>query len=118
MRRRDFIALVGGTSLTWPLAARAQEAGRTYRVGGLSTGPRTAPYFVAMFDELRRAGFVEAQNLTVDWHQYGPRIDLIPDFVTELVTSHVDVIYASGDIAIRAAQQATRSDPRGYLRHG
>ena len=111
MKRRAFIALVGGAAVAWPLAARAQEAGRNYRVGGLSTGPRTAPYFVEMFDELRRAGFVEAQNLTIDWHRYGPRIDLIPEFVAELVKSRVDVIYASGDIAIRAAQQVTRTIP-------
>ena len=110
MRRRDFITLVGGAT-AWPFAARAQEVGRTYRVGGLSTGPRTEPYFVEMFDELRRAGFIEAQNLTIDWHRYGPRIDLIPEFVAELVKSRVDVIYASGDIAIRAAQQATRTVP-------
>jgi ABC-type uncharacterized transport system substrate-binding protein len=111
MRRRDFLTLLGGIGLAPPLSAVAQEAGRTYRVGGLSTGPRTAPYFMEMFDELRRAGFVEAQNLTIDWHRYGTRIDLIPKFVAELVKSRVDVIYASGDIAIRAAQQATRTIP-------
>jgi putative ABC transport system substrate-binding protein len=64
-----------------------------------------------MFHELRRARFIEAQNLTIDWHPYGPRIDLIPEFVAELVTSSVDVIYCSGDVAIRAAQQATRTIP-------
>ena len=111
MRRREFIALLGGAALAWPLTAKAQEAGRIYRVGGVSTGPRTTPYFVAMFDELRRAGFTEAQNLTIDWHPYGWRIDLIPEFVAELVTSRVDVIYCSGDIAIRAAQQGTRTIP-------
>ena len=111
MRRRDFIALVGGAAVAWPLAARAQEAGRTYRLGGLSGSPRNAPYFVAMFDELRRLGFIEGQNLTIDWRRYGPRVDLIPEFVAELVKAHVDVIYAGGDIAIRAAQQATRTIP-------
>jgi hypothetical protein len=84
MRRRDFLTLLGGIGLASPLSALAQEAGRTYRVGGLSTGPRTAPYFMEMFDELRRAGFVEAQNLTIDWHRYGTRIDLIPEFVASL----------------------------------
>ena len=62
MRRGDFLTLLGGIGLAPPLSAVAQEAGRTYRVGGLSTGPRTAPYFMEMFDELRRAGFVEAQT--------------------------------------------------------
>jgi putative tryptophan/tyrosine transport system substrate-binding protein len=58
MRRRKFITLLGGAA-AWPLAARAQQAGRTYRVGGLSAGPRNGPAIVAMFDELRRFGFKE-----------------------------------------------------------
>jgi putative tryptophan/tyrosine transport system substrate-binding protein len=111
MRRRKFITLVGGAAVSWPLAAQAQEAGRTYRLGGMSAGPRDSPPFIAMFDELRRFGFIESQNLTVDWHPYGPRIDLIPEFAAELVKAKVDVIYATGDIAIRAAQRATATIP-------
>ena len=111
MRRREFITLVGGVAAAWPLAVRAQEAGRTYRVGGVSVGPRTAPYFVAMFDELRRLGFVEGQNLTIDWRSYGPRVDLIPKFVAELVNAKVDVIYVTGEPGIRAAQRATTTIP-------
>ena len=111
MRRREFITLVGGGALAWPLAARAQEAGRTYRLGGLSITPRTSPYFVAMFDELRRLGFVEGQNLTIDWRSCGPRVDLIPEFVAELVNAKVDVIYVTGDLGIRAAQRATTTIP-------
>ena len=98
MRRRKFITLLGGAA-AWPLAALAQQAGRTYRVGGLSSGPRNSPPFVAMFDELRRFGFIEGQNLTIDWRSYALHIDLIPEFVAELVKSKVDIIYASGDAA-------------------
>ena len=111
MKRRAFITLVGGASLAWPLAALAQEAGRTYRIGGVTISPPTAPYFVAMFDELRRLGFVEGQNLTIDWRPYGPRVDLIPEFVAELVNAKVDVIYVTGDVGIRAAQRATTTIP-------
>jgi len=111
MRRRDFITLVGGAAAAWPLAARAQEAGRTYRLGVLTFSPRNAPYMVAMFDELRRQGFIEGQNLTVDWREYGQHIDLIPEFAEELVKGHVDVFYAAGNPAIRAAQRATATVP-------
>ncbi len=67
MRRRDFITLSVGAAVSWPLVALAQEAGRTYRIGFLTVSPRNAPYIVAMFDELRRLGLIEGQNLTVDW---------------------------------------------------
>ena len=97
MRRREFIVLLGGAAAAWPLAASAQEAGRTYRLGGVSSSPRNSPPNVAMLDVLRRIGFIEGQNLTVVWRGYGPRVDLIPEFVAELVKSKVDVIYASGD---------------------
>jgi putative ABC transport system substrate-binding protein len=113
MRRREFIALMGAT-VTWPFAAMAQQAGRTYRIGGLSSssGPRNfSPPLVAMFDELRRLGFIEGQNLTIVWRPYGLHIDLATEFAAELVNSKVDVIYASGDAGIRAAQQATATIP-------
>jgi putative ABC transport system substrate-binding protein len=96
MRRRDFIAIIGNAAVGWPLAESAQEAGRTYRLGAVTGSPRDAPFAVAMFDELRRLGFIEGQNLTIDWRSYGPRVDLIPEFVAELVKAHVDVIYAAG----------------------
>ena len=110
MRRREFIALVGA-SVARPFAATAQQAGRIYRVGGLSSGPGNLPQLVAMFDELRRFGFIEGQNLKIDWRSYALHIDLIPEFVAELVKSKVDVIYASGAAGIRAAQQATATIP-------
>ena len=111
MRRREFMVLLGGTAAAWPLAASAQEAGRTYRLGVVSGSPRNAPFAVAMFDELRRLGFIEGQNLTIDWRSYGTRADLIPEIVAQLVKAHVDVIYAAGVTATRAAQQATKTIP-------
>jgi putative ABC transport system substrate-binding protein len=110
MRRREFIALMGA-SLTWPFAALAQEAGRTYRVGGVSSSPRDGPHFAAMFDELRRLGFIVGENLTVEWRSYGPRIELIPKFTAELVKGRLDVIVVNGDAVIRAAQQSTTTIP-------
>jgi putative ABC transport system substrate-binding protein len=71
VRRREFITLIGSATLVWPFTAIAQEAGRTYRLGSLSPARRDAPFFDAFFDELRRNGFVESQNLVNDAHGYG-----------------------------------------------
>jgi putative ABC transport system substrate-binding protein len=64
-----------------------------------------------MFEELRRSGFIEGQNLTIDWREYGQRIDLVTRFAAELIQARVDVIAAGGDFGIRAAQQATATIP-------
>ena len=64
MRRRDFITLVGSAAV-WPLTAQAQEPGRTYRLAFMIPSPRQAPATMAFFDELRRNGFIEGQNLIV-----------------------------------------------------
>ena len=119
MRRREFIGLLGA-SVTWPFAAMAQQTAHAYRLGAVSSSPRNSPLFVAMFDELRRRGFIMGQNLAVDWRSYGSRIDLIPEFAAELVKSQVDVVLVNGDAAIRAAQGATTTipDPRDYRGHG
>ncbi len=110
MRRREFITLLGGTAAAWPLAAvSAQEPGRTYRIGGLSFQPRTRPHWVAMFEELRRAGFVEGKNLAARGWEL--RAEQLAEVAAELVKDKVDVIVGAGDPATRAAQRATATIP-------
>jgi putative tryptophan/tyrosine transport system substrate-binding protein len=111
MRRREFIALVGGVALAWPPAARAQEPGRVYRLGSLFYGPQTSPVYAALFNGLRRYGFVEGQNLLADPDGYGLRPEQLASHASEIVKQKVDVIVCSGDAAIRAAQQATKIIP-------
>jgi putative ABC transport system substrate-binding protein len=69
MRRREFVALMGA-SVAWPFAAVAQQAGRTYRLGCLFAG-RFPELWNAFVEPARRHGFVEGQNLTVDFRNYG-----------------------------------------------
>jgi putative ABC transport system substrate-binding protein len=111
MRRRDFIKGIVSSATAWPLAARAQEPGRTYRLGNLVSSPRNAPYHVALLDELRRAGFIEGKNLTVDNDGYGLRPEQFAEHAAELVNRPLDVIQAGGDAAVRAAQRATSTIP-------
>jgi putative ABC transport system substrate-binding protein len=112
MRRREVITLVAGATVTWPFAARAQQAGRTYRLGVLFPPTRAdSPGHIGFFDELRRGGFIEGQNLTVEYRAYGQHVDLITQYATELVTARVDVIATAGDEAVRAIQQVTKTTP-------
>src|SRR5262245_5324357 len=103
--------LLGGAAVAWPLTARAQEPGRTYRVGCLHASPRDAPHHLALFDELRRLGFIDGQNLMIDAAGYGMSAERFAVHAADLVKARVDVILAGGDAAVRAAQQATTSIP-------
>ena len=109
--RREFVALLGGAAAVWPLVARGQEPGRIYRLGCLLTGPRDAPQYVALFDELRRLGFIEGQNLVVDAAGYGLPPERMEIHAADLMRGPLDVIVAGGDAAVRATQRATTSIP-------
>jgi putative ABC transport system substrate-binding protein len=111
MRRREFITLLGGAAVASPLAARAQQPGRIYRVGGLYQAPWEALHHIAFRDELSRLGFIDGQNLALDRDGHGMRPEQFADHATDLVKNNVDVLHCGGDAAIRAAQQATAIIP-------
>jgi len=111
MNRRDFITLLGGAVAAWPFLAWGQETGRIYRVGALFASARDAPQHVAFFDELRRLGFIDGQNLAVDALGYSLPAERFTVHAADLVSGSVDLILAGGDAAVRAAQQATKSIP-------
>ena len=106
--RRKFLATLGGAA-AWPLAARAQQAGRTYRIAFLSANPREAPQNIAFLDELGRYGFVEGQNLIV--LGFNLRIEQFRGIAAESVKQGVDAILCGGGPATRAAQETTRTIP-------
>jgi putative ABC transport system substrate-binding protein len=115
MKRREFIVLFGGAAAAWPVAARAQDAGRTYRLGMMLPFPREARESLgivdAVIDELRRNGFVEGQNLTIEYRAWAQHVDTISDYAAELVARPLDVIAVGGPVAVRAVQQATKTIP-------
>jgi ABC-type uncharacterized transport system substrate-binding protein len=110
VKRREFITLIGGAS-AWPLMLRAQQPNRTYHLAFLSAFPREAPQNMAVLDELRQYGLVEGQNFIVDERGFSTGYDKFSEVATRLVKSQVDAILCSGEIALRAAQQATRTIP-------
>jgi ABC transporter substrate binding protein len=111
MRRRAFISLLGGAAAAWPLAARAQEAGRTYRLGFLLPSARHTPAVEAMFDELRLNGFVEGKNLAVVPGGFEATDDNLAERAAALVSAAPDAIVAGPAPPLRALQAITRTVP-------
>jgi putative ABC transport system substrate-binding protein len=112
MRRRDFITLVGGSAVAWPLALRAQQSGQMRRIGVLMPYARDDPEgqarVTAFLQGLQKLGWTEGHNLQVEY-RWGTG-DL-QKAATELVALSPDVIFANSTQVVAALQQATRSVP-------
>jgi len=108
LRRRDFIALLGGAA-GWPLAARAQQPSSL--VGVLHSGSFTtfAPLINAFRRGLQEGGFIEGQNVTLEYRWAENQYDRLPVMAAELVHLQPAVIYAGG--SVRAAKAATSTIP-------
>jgi putative tryptophan/tyrosine transport system substrate-binding protein len=113
IRRRDFITLVGGATGVWPLAARAQQAPKMPVVGLLSSrAPDDVPQLVAAVRQgLQDTGFVEGQNVVIEYRFAGNRNELLPALAANLVQRQVTVIAATTTPAAQAAKAATTTIP-------
>ena len=113
--RRTFLAGTGAVLLAAPLVARAQPAGKVYRLGMLNLGAPTPPEtYDARRDVvavMREFGYVEGRNLEVERRNADGNVERLPALAAELVQRQVDVVVAGGSAAVRAAQEATRTIP-------
>src|SRR5450759_2363389 len=111
MQRREFISLLGGAA-AWPLAAWAQP-NRTYRIGILETIPQAsnAANFNALRQGLQQLGYVEGQNLIIEYRSADGHADRFPALALELVRRRVDLIVTRGTPAARCAKETTTTIP-------
>ena len=112
LRRREFITLLGGTAAAWPLVARAQQPAVPV-IGFLrSTAATGSEHIVTAFLRgLKEAGFVEGQNVAVEYRWGENQHDRLPGLATELIRRQVAVIIGAGTEALQAAKAATATVP-------
>ena len=114
MQRRQFIALLGGAAAAWPFAARAQQpTTKIARIGWLVTGsPTTHRFSLAAFrDGLKALGYVEGQNISIEYRWAEGNVTRLPELANELVREKVDIILAGGSVGAEAAKHATSLIP-------
>jgi putative ABC transport system substrate-binding protein len=110
LKRRELITLFGGAA-AWPLSARAQQA-KIPRIGFLRHGPASAyaDRVEALRAGLRQLGYIEGQNITIEF-RWAETVDQLPGLVAELLRMNVDIIFAMSSTEVEPTRQATKTIP-------
>ena len=115
MKRREFITLVGGAAAAWPLTVGAQPQTKIPQIGLMVTGALESPEARVQLDAfrqgLRQLGYVEGQNIVIEYRGADGRIERFQSLAADLVSLDVDLIVASNTPAALAARQATATIP-------
>jgi putative ABC transport system substrate-binding protein len=116
--RREFITLLGGAAATWPLVARAQQAGKVSRIGFLWDSPAVFPEAMEAFrQQLRDLGYVEGRTIVIEYRWAQGQPERMRQLAEELVQLKVDVIIAPSSIYTAAAKRATSTIPIVFFSH-
>jgi len=110
MARRKFLGVLGGAA-AWPLPLRAQQGGRVRRIGWLSPGSGPSDGTRAFLQGLRERGYVEGENLLVEYRWARGKSERLPELAQDLVRASVELIATVGSPATSAAKQATSAIP-------
>jgi putative tryptophan/tyrosine transport system substrate-binding protein len=118
MRRREFITLLGGAAVSWPLAARVQQPADIPRIGFLRLGlpAPNAKRIEALRAGLRQLGYVEGKTIAIEF-RWAETVDELPALAAELVRMNVDIILAPSSSEVEPARQATRTIPIVFASH-
>ena len=118
MRRREFITLLGGAAVAWPVVARAQQAARVFRIGflGFGSGSTWANRVEALRGGLRDLGYIDGKNIVIEF-RWTETIEQLPELATELVRMNVDVIFAPSSTEVEVARQVTNAIPIVFATH-
>src|SRR5262249_30370128 len=116
MRRREFITLVGGAAVAWPLAARAQQPEKLPVVGFVSSRSLdgSARHAAAFAKGLSEPGYIEGQNAVIEYHWLGGQNDRLTALMGDLVRRRVAAIATLGDPSTLAAKAATTTIPIAF----
>jgi putative ABC transport system substrate-binding protein len=117
MKRREVITLIAGAA-AWPLASRAQQPARVFRIGFLGFGSAStwSNRVEALRAGLRDLGYVEGKNVVIEF-RWTETIDQLPELATELVRMNVDLIFAPSSTEVEGARQVTNAIPIVFATH-
>src|SRR5215469_17007730 len=118
MRRREFIAFVGGAAVAWPLGALGQQPGKLPLIGVLVSASPPHPFADAFWRGLHALGYSEGENIRVEFRYTNGQSDRAEEYAEEFVQLGVDVIVAHFVPAVEAATGATKTIPIVMAPHG